>query len=280
MPLTIRCEGGNSRNMLREMTKDDWMAMLEIPQSRVPQALLLWGTRNLKACYATMREHFTQVLEVGSPNGLLEDVLIGMSGDTCVAYASVYGAPMASEIVHLCGVLGARLVIQIGTCGGFADGLRAGDLFVAEEAYCGEGASQYYTANARTVTAAETFSEVRENVYRDIAVKRGRIYTTSALFAEGREDIDNWAEQGFSAVDMETAASFAVAEHFAMDRGSILAVFDNPLGQDHILSTDSEKDERRRNAQTAMVEIALDTIARKVNTISQGGAADADQPRC
>lgn len=261
--------------MLRELTKNDWMAMLGIPQARVPQALLLWGTRNLKARYATMREHFTQVLEIGSPNGLLEDVLIGMRGDTCVAYASVYGAPMASEIVHLCGVIGARLVIQIGTCGGFGNGLRVGDLFVAEEAYCGEGASQYYTANAEIVTATETFSDVPENVCSDIAVMHGRIYTTSALFAEGREDIDNWAERGFSAVDMETATSFAVAKHFGMERGSILAVFDNPLGQDHILSTDSEKDERRRNAQTAMVEIALDTIARKMNTIDQDGATDA-----
>lgn len=61
-----------------------------------------------------------------------------------------------------------------------------------------------------------------------------------------------------------------------MDSGSILAVFDNPLGQDNILSTDSEKDERRRNAQTAMVKIALDTIVRKTNTISQGGATDAN----
>lgn len=108
---------------------------------------------------------------------------------------------MTSEIVHLCGVLGTRLVIQIGTCGGFGDGLNAGDLFVAEEAYCGEGASQYYKTNGQIVTATVTFSEMPENVCHDIPVMRGKIYTTSALFAEDREDIDNWAEQGFLAVD-------------------------------------------------------------------------------
>jgi uridine phosphorylase len=210
-----------------------------------------------------MASNFTEALEIGSPNALLEDVLIGMRGDTCVAYASVYGAPMASEIVHLCGVLGARLVIQIGTCGGFGEGLSAGDLFVAEEAYCGEGASQYYKTNGQTVTATVTFSDVPENVCHNISVMRGRIYTTSALFAEGREDIGKWAERGFSAVDMETAASFAVAEHFGMDRGSILSIFDNPLGQDHILATDPEKDERRQNAQRAMIEIAFDAISRR-----------------
>lgn len=253
--------------MLRELTKEDWMTMLGIPQNRAPQALLLWGTRNLKTRYAAMRQRFSQVLDIGSPNGLLEDVLIGMLGDTCVAYASVYGAPMASEVVHLFGVLGARLVIQIGTCGGFGKGMKAGDLFVAEEAYCGEGASQYYKTNGKTVAATVTFSEVSQSACGGVPITHGRIYTTSALFAEGRGDVDNWASRGFSAVDMETAASFAVAEHFGMDRGSILAVFDNPRGQDHILTTDSEKDKRRGTAQKAMVEIALAAIVSKVKTI-------------
>ncbi len=238
--------------------------MLEIPEDRSPHAVLLWGTRNLKTRYTTMRERFSRVMDIGSPNGLLEDVLIGMLGDTCVAYASVYGAPMASEIVHLFGVLGAQLVIQIGTCGGFGQGLKAGDLFITEEAFCGEGAAQYYKTNGDTVSATETFSEITHNNPHEISIRRGRLYTTSALFAENRRDIDLWADRGFSAVDMETAASFAVAEHFGMDRGSILAVFDTPDGDDHILATDSEKEARRVLAQEAMIEIALDALVHGV----------------
>ena len=265
--------------MLRDLTKEDWMAMLDIPETYTPCALLLWGTRNLKTRYATMRQHFDQVLEIGSPNGLVEDVLIGKLHKTCVGYASVYGAPMASEIVHLFGVLGARLVVQIGTCGGFVDGLKAGDIFIVEEAYCGEGASQYYKTNGKTVAATVTFSDISESETFGIPIKRGKIYTTSALFAEGRADIDHWANRGFSAVDMETAASFTVAEHFRMERGSILTVFDNPQGQNHILITDSEKDERRQTAQKAMVEIALDAITRQIRiTSEQSAPSDADKP--
>jgi purine-nucleoside phosphorylase len=246
--------------MLGELTKDDWMKMLGIPQNRVPQAVLLWGTRNLKTRYTAMRQRFRQVHEIGSPNGLLDDVLVGMLGDICVAYASVYGAPMASEVVHLFGVLGARLVIQIGTCGGFGEGLKTGDLFISEEAYCGEGASQYYKTNGKTVAATIMFSEASEINRHGIPIARGRIYTTSALFAESRADIDHWVGLGFSAVDMETAATFAVAEHFGMDRGSVLAVYDNPRGEDHILNTESGIDKLRRTAQNTMVEIALDAI--------------------
>jgi len=255
--------------MLRELTKNDWMAMLGIPQSHAPQALLLWGTRNLKARYATMQPRFDQVLEIGSPNGLIEDVLIGRLGEVCVGYASVYGAPMASEIAHLFGVLGARVVVQIGTCGGFAAGLKAGDLFAADEAYCGEGASQYYTPERKIVRATVTFADVPEDDRRGIAIARGALYTTSALFAERRADIARWAQQGFSAVDMETAATFAVAEHFGMDRGSLLAVFDNPREDDHILTTDTEKDARRAAGQKAMVDIALCAIARHATMDSE-----------
>jgi len=246
--------------MLGEMTRDEWMKMLGIPPDRIPQAVLLWGTRNLKLRCTSMRRRFSRVFEIGSPNGLLDDVFIGMLGDLCVGYASVYGAPMASEVAHLFGVLGARLAIQIGTCGGFGEGLKLGDLFIAEEAYCGEGASQYFKTDGKTVAATMRFSDAADVNRPGVRIARGRIYTTSALFAESREDIDRWARLGFSAVDMETAATFSVAEHFGMDRGSILAVFDNPRGEDHILSTDSEKDKRRRAAQKAMVEIALDAI--------------------
>jgi purine-nucleoside phosphorylase len=59
---------------------------------------------------------------------------------------------------------------------------------------------------------------------------------------------------------METSATFAVAEHFGMRCGSLLAVYDNPRGDDHILASDAEKDERRTRAQEVMVEIALQTI--------------------
>ncbi len=74
---------------------------------------------------------------------------------------------------------------------------------------------------------------------------------------------------------METAASFAVAEHFGMDRGSILAVFDNPRGHDHIVTTDADRDERRETAQKAMVEIALATLLNRFRKMDEQGDSPA-----
>ncbi len=42
----------------------------------------------------------------------------------------------------------------------------------------------------------------------EVSIHTDRIYTTSALFAEGEADINEWHEQGFSAVDMEASAVF------------------------------------------------------------------------
>ncbi|MCX7000329.1 MAG: hypothetical protein NT106_08570 [Candidatus Sumerlaeota bacterium] len=247
--------------MLRELKKADWMSILRIPETRIPKALILWGTRNLKTRYVEMKPFFDNLLEVGSPNGVIEDVLIGDISGVVMAFASVYGAPMASEVTHIFGVLGTHLVIQIGTCGGLADDLGAGDIFVAQSAYCGEGAAQYYKLDGKEVTATLDFQEVKDD-RGHVAVKKGRIYTTSALFAESNADIDKWAAQGFSAVDMETATTFAVAEHFGMDRGSILVCFDNPRRKEHILIADSEKADLRNAAQKRMIEIALATVRR------------------
>jgi len=252
--------------MLKDLNREDWLSILNIPQERIPIALVLRGTRNLKTQYRFYRKYFTNILEVGTPNGILEDVFIGDLDRLPVGYASVYGAPMASEVVHVFGVLGTPLVIQTGCCGALADGIAAGDLFIATEAYCGEGASQYYLPGKRTVTASIDLQEWNSEKGNFHA---GHIYTTSALFAEGMEEVEAWFRAGFSAVDMETAATFAAAQYFDMDRASILYAFDNPRQKEHILLEDAEKNDRHRIGNKKMIEVVLETIKHHASRIGQ-----------
>ncbi len=240
------------------MNQADWLSWLELDLEQVPQALILRGTRNLKRHYQAHRAHFADVVEVGSPNGLFEDVFIGRRGAVRVAYASVYGAPMASEITHVFGVLGTRLVVQTGCCGGLSDELETGDLFLAQKAHPGEGAAQYYQAEGRSPAASWGMDHWRALPGGGEArFVTGHIYSTGALLAEGDAELSAWHAAGFSAVDMETAATFAVAEHFGMLRASILFVFDNPRRQDHMLLTDTAKDRRRAEASDQMLALTL-----------------------
>ncbi len=251
--------------MLRELAKKDWLSILSVPESRIPNVLILRGTRNLKSQYEQHRKYFTNILDIGSPNGILEDVLIGDLDGFPVAYASVYGAPMASEIVHVFGVLGTSLVIQTGCCGALSEAIEVGDIFIAREAYCGEGASQYYKPKGKVMKASAKLLEMSLiGSPHDIPVHFGKIYTTSALFAEGEREIDEWYGRGFSAVDMETAATFAVAEHFGMKRISVLFVFDNPRRKESILMKDTEKDACRASGKKCMIDLVL-RVTREYN---------------
>lgn len=255
--------------MLRELAKKDWLSILSVPESRIPNVLILRGTRNLKSQYEQYRKYFTNILDIGSPNGILEDVFIGDLDGFQVAYASVYGAPMASEIVHVFGVLGTSLVIQTGCCGALCEAIGVGDIFIAKEAYCGEGASQYYNPQGKVVKASARLLKMPPiESCNDVPVHFGSIYTTSALFAEGKQEIDEWYEKGFSAVDMETAATFAVAKYFEMDRVSILFVFDNPRRKQSILMKDTGKDACRALGRRYMINLAL-RVTREYNSSTE-----------
>jgi len=249
--------------MLKELTKSDWLGLLSLPEDRIPSALLLRGTRNLKANYAKHKPYFADVIEVGSPNGIVEDVLIGLYEDTLAGYASVYGDAMASEVTYIFGVLGTPLVIQTGCCGALARGILPGDIVCATSAHCGEGAAQYYLPGKQEVEAsAGLVANVTLPQDSPVSIHKGPIWTTSALLAEGKTEIANWANQGYIAADMETASTFAVAEYFRMQRLSLLFVFDNPRAGEHILMTDVSKEERRARGEQAMIDMALSMIER------------------
>ncbi|MGH2561541.1 MAG: hypothetical protein ACRDJH_20945, partial [Thermomicrobiales bacterium] len=251
----------DDRAMLKDLTRADWVAALDLDPDRLPTVAVLRGTRNLRAQYERYRGWFEEVVDVGSPNGIFEDVLIGTMRSVRVGYASVYGGPMASEIAHLFGVLGCSLVIQTGVCGGLADGLDAGDLVVATKAGCGDGAAHCYLPGREAVDASpELVTAVCNTPSIGVPRLAGPIWTTAALLAEGQEEVDRWHDEGHVAVDMETAATFAVAEHFGMRRVSILSVFDNPRHGAHLLLTEEEKRAARTAGEDAMRTLILAAI--------------------
>jgi purine-nucleoside phosphorylase len=262
--------------MLKDLTRADWLNILGLPEERIPAVLIVRGTRNFRSRYLEMLPYFDNVLEVGTPNGVTEDVLIGDVRGRPVGFACAYGASLASEVVHIFGVLGTRAVIQIGNCGALADDFGAGDLFVAERAYCGEGAARYYRPGVDWVAASPNL--LRSGTLAGLppgAYRAGAIYTTAALFAEGAEDVERWFQEGFAAVDMETATTYAVAESFGMDRVAILYGFDNPRQRAHLLQSDAEKDVRRAAANERVRQLALDLA---VELASRDGSPPVPRP--
>lgn len=238
--------------MLRELTREDWLGFLGLTVEQVPPVLVLRGTRNLKARYEAFKARCTDVVEVGSPNGLFEDVLIGRLNGAAVGYAAVYGPAMASEIAHVFGVMGTRAVVQTGVCGALGDGVGPGDLVVATSAGCGEGGVACYLPGTGSVDATPALVELAVGSHEGVVpCHTGPIWTTAALLAEGEGQIAGWHRDGFIAMDMETATTFGVAEWAGMRRVSVLSAFDNPRVGGHIALTESDKAEARAAGDAA-----------------------------
>ena len=84
----------------------------------------------------------------------------------------------------------------------------------------------------------------------------------------GHVRVEQWFRDGFAAVDMETASTYAVAEYFGMERLAILYGFDNPRRREHLLLSYAEKEVRRSAANSRVRQLALDLA---VELSSQGG---------
>jgi uridine phosphorylase len=247
--------------LLKDLTREDWLSFLDLEEERIPSVLVLRGTRNLRRNYEAYAARFEDLVEVGSPNGLFEDVFVGRHRGIEVGYASVYGGPMASEIVHVFGVLGTGLVVQTGVCGALGDGIEAGDLVVATEARCAEGAAACYLPGVETVAAsAELVASLMAAPETAVPRHAGPVWTTAALLAEGKAEVDAWHGQGYLAADMETASAFAVAEYFGMRRASLLSVFDNPRAGSHLGLTEADKDDARGAGERAMFRLLFNLL--------------------
>jgi purine-nucleoside phosphorylase len=247
--------------VLRELTRQDWLGILNLDERNIPETVILRGTRNLRRNFEKYRHLFNDPLEIGSPNGLFEDVLVGTIDGHRAGYASVYGPAMASEIAHVFGVLGARRLIQTGVCGALAEELIAGDLVIATNAGCGEGAAHCYLPGIDSVSATPSLVESARYLAGADGTRIGPIWTTAALLAEGLDDLRRWSADGWIAVDMETASAFAVAEWCGMERISVLSVFDNPLAGAHIALDGSDKASLRQRGEERMLDVVLGLVA-------------------
>jgi uridine phosphorylase len=136
--------------------------------------------------------------------------------------------------------------------------MNAGDLVIPRVAGCGDGASICYLPGRERIAATGALVDrVSATETGGIPTFDGPIWTTAALLAEGDAEIAAWHDAGFAAVDMETAATFAVAEYYGLERVSVLTVFDNPRHGAHLALTEHEKHDAREHGEAVVLDLVL-----------------------
>lgn len=236
------------------MSKSDWLSAIGMTFAEVPRKIILEGTWWQKTRYPMRLEYLTGVRELKFP-----DMYLGEFEGEKIMFCCAYGASRAVEPVHIFGLLGTEIVIQIGSCGGLQEQVRTGDVVIPTTSVIGEGASQYYDQLISS-TATEYLVESVNRTLTTLGLTThvGRHISTSALLQQSDKQITKWQLEGLLGVDMETSAVYSAAEYFDMQRVAMLFVWDELLSHRTWLDEFSISEKSRQfEANRTIFEVAL-----------------------
>jgi len=146
------------------------------------------------------------------------------------------GGPSALIVFEELRMLGARLMVRLGTCGAVKRGLRLGDVVVAPGAayYCGgAGLSGYAGPGAclpaaadpgLTLALAESIGESLRGSGARVTVEP--VVTSDSFYAESEDFRSYWEARGVAAVEMECASLLALSWMRGFKAGCSLIVSD------------------------------------------------------
>jgi uridine phosphorylase len=142
------------------------------------------------------------------------------------------GAPVIAAEAEELIALGAKRLIAFGPAGGLQPHLAPGTVVVVDGAIRDEGTSRHYLPPGAEACADPGLSERLASAVRGrgVAVRTGMAWTTDAPFRETAADVAHHRERGVLAVDMESAALFAVAAYRRVPAAVALVIGDSLAG--------------------------------------------------
>jgi uridine phosphorylase len=216
----------------RELTAADHRRVLGLRDEPVPDLLILLGVFDVESGGARWADY------LGLQRMRRYPAWTGEAGGLRVALAACLGGPMAAVHVHTwCGA-GVPAVVQTGWYGALQHGTALGDVVVPHHAERQDGVSDWYLpkgilADATPALADGIAARLRAG---GVTVHERAIFSTPALLAESREVVADWSRHGWHGVDMETAATFAVAKALGAQRAAALIRFDDLVAEEDSLT--------------------------------------------
>ncbi len=143
------------------------------------------------------------------------------------------GGASAAIVFEELGMLGAKVFVRLGTCGGFKPELTIGKVVVATSAahYHGGTPGQYFPgicmANGSDPVLTARIMEYLER--HGIEYFSGPVFSSDAFYAEDPEFARRWARMGVLAVEMECATLFTLSWLRGWRSACVLVVSDNLL---------------------------------------------------
>jgi len=171
------------------------------------------------------------------------------------------GMPSISIYAHeLFDFYGVKQIIRVGTCGGLLADMRVGDLVMAVAASTDSAMNRQRFGNWDYSASAdiELFRLVFDKaVQAGLKLMTGNVFSTDWFYHPDRDFIHKVQQMGILALDMETAALYALANQHGRRALTILSV------SDVIPTGERASHEVRQNAFGAVIQVVLEALLEK-----------------
>ena len=152
-----------------------------------------------------------------------------------------------------------KRVVRVGSAGGISDAVKMRDVVLAVGG-CTDSSVNRARYGGWDFAATADFGLLRSAYDAAVAAGKnvhvGNVHTSDAFYNPTGNALETWDKMGVLAVEMETAALYAIAAEEGARAMSILTV------SDHLKTNEATSAEEGQSTFTDMVQIALDGLVR------------------
>ena len=148
-------------------------------------------------------------------------------GEPLTVQATGLGGPSAAIVLEELAALGLERAIRVGTATALDATLALGDLLVVERALCGDGTSAALGALGEVEADPALLAALRRDGGSGVgtrALASGSVVSSDLFYESSAERIEGWRERGARALELSTAALFALGARRGVAVGAIVAI--------------------------------------------------------
>jgi uridine phosphorylase len=240
-----------------EASAADLQRSFAIADADLPDAAVILGSLRRAAYQEWLGTMWPQARQV-------DERITHVEIDGCrLWFVVTFGAAMAATFAHLAVRLGAGGIVQLGAIGGLQFGWQVGDVVIPTQVIGRDGVSRQLTRNRPLTPDPSLMAEIGTRLERSgLTIRSGTLVSTTTIAFERPRDIARWRRAGYVGVEMEAAATFAVAAHYGVKAAGAFVLLDN-LAADHtVFSLTDDERVRVRAAREPMTRAAVSALTR------------------